>query len=253
MKIDPEKKELLTYLSQVFWGTGQRDRALTLHEKVVELNPQDTQLISNQASMYYELNRKDDAIRMFERILEAAPEAHQIHFSIGTIHLEENRYEDAINSFRNGLPNEPNNSYANKQLGMALHISGAIKEGLEYYEIAFEHAATEVEKVETMVLQGNAYRDLNKTDRAKELYEQALELDPASEIAKKNLETLAKRTIPSWHFNMLADASRNDAYNEAITAAVKPGHHVLDIGTGSGLLSMMAARAGAKKITAVEM
>lgn len=127
LKIDPEKKELLTYLSQVFWGTGQRDRALTLHEKVVELNPQDTQLISNQASMHYELNRKDDAVRMFERILEAAPEAHQIHFSIGTIHLEENRYEDAINSFRNGLPNEPNNSYANKQLGMALHISGAIK------------------------------------------------------------------------------------------------------------------------------
>jgi type II protein arginine methyltransferase len=78
-----------------------------------------------------------------------------------------------------------------------------------------------------------------------------------------------KSQVSRWHFSMLHDHERNDAYqtaiNEAVQCAVKlvarsvgggaaagagvggKGHdgeiHVLDIGAGSGLLSMMAARA----------
>jgi len=55
-----------------------------------------------------------------------------------------------------------------------------------------------------------------------------------------------------WHFDMMADLGRNDAYDRALKALVKPEHVVLDIGTGSGLLAMMAARAGAKHVYAIE-
>ena len=52
---------------------------------------------------------------------------------------------------------------------------------------------------------------------------------------------------------MLADQARNDAFQQAIEKAVTPESIVLDIGTGSGLLAMMAARAGAKHVYACEM
>jgi predicted RNA methylase len=66
--------------------------------------------------------------------------------------------------------------------------------------------------------------------------------------------------IPQWHYDMLNDAGRNDAYNSAIAAAVTrrkgkgPGRRVdvLDAGSGSGLLSMMSRRAGADHVTACE-
>ncbi|GBF95772.1 hypothetical protein Rsub_08208 [Raphidocelis subcapitata] len=50
--------------------------------------------------------------------------------------------------------------------------------------------------------------------------------------------------LPAWHWPMLADAARNGAYDTAIRSAVaaRRGARVLDIGAGSGLLSLMAAR-----------
>ena len=62
-------------------------------------------------------------------------------------------------------------------------------------------------------------------------------------------------SFPQFHFGLLRDEERARAYDAAIARQVDRAiagpdgcARVLDIGAGSGLLSMMAARAGAEKV-----
>lgn len=61
-------------------------------------------------------------------------------------------------------------------------------------------------------------------------------------------------TFGGWRSQkgMLIDDERTLGFDRAIRAQVGPGDRVVDVGTGSGILAMMAARAGVDKVYALE-
>lgn len=71
--------------------------------------------------------------------------------------------------------------------------------------------------------------------------------------ARERALGLVAKQVPDWHFRLVEDSVRNAAYDAALRRAVRPGMRVLDIGAGTGILAMMAARAGAAEVFTCEM
>lgn len=83
-----------------------------------------------------------------------------------------------------------------------------------------------------------------------------LELIDAGVVVRTDGQSLAPFALndeESWlHIAMLSDERRTTAYLDAVRQVVEPGDVVLDLGTGTGILAVAAAQAGARHVYAIE-
>jgi type II protein arginine methyltransferase len=181
--------------------------------------------------------------------LEADATAAPVRNLLGLTDLARGDPTGAIARFQQAAALDPQNAEYPNNLGFVLHgqerleeARGAFLEALAIDPL-MAHAANNL---------GSVLEKLGEHADAIGWYRRALEVDPAFVEASDNLLAACARVAPQWHFPMIADAPRNLAYGEAL-ARVAPGRRVLDIGSGSGLLAMMAANAGAAHVASCEM
>jgi type II protein arginine methyltransferase len=136
--------------------------------------------------------------------------------------------------------------------GASLHRIGKTAEAIALFEAA-QRIAPDHEL--TLTNLAVALADSGQRHDAVVAFRKILNTNPENAYVQHQLRRLTSIIVPFWHARMLNDTARNDAFERAIQAVVaREGQHarILDIGAGSGLLSMMAARAGATNIVACE-
>jgi len=68
----------------------------------------------------------------------------------------------------------------------------------------------------------------------------------------RKLQSSVVREVNDWHLPMMNDLPRNETYKLAINKFVTEDDTVLEIGAGSGILSILAAKAGARHVYAID-
>ncbi len=88
---------------------------------------------------------------------------------------------------------------------------------------------------------------------AKSIAAAARKLAPDDFPVRVLTDWLDRHQAPLWHFGIIHDDLRNETYARALRHFVKPGMIVYEIGTGTGILAMLAAQAGAKHVYTCEI
>jgi len=236
-------------LGLVYLSLGQAERAADSFKKAIVLNANIPDLYLNYSLALQEQGKLTEAFEEIKRAEALAPDQADYAFNLATIYQGLGKIDDAITAYQRAISLDEKMFQAHCNLGAIFEgQEGQLDDAIDHYQKAL---AIEPNVAAVLVNLGNALQGKEQFDDAIDSYEKALAIspDPATEIA---LRQLRSKQLPLWHFPMLADAVRNSAYQQAIEKVVTPTSRVLDIGTGSGLLAMMAARAGAAHVTACE-
>lgn len=228
---------------------GRLTQAEALYHEVLRAVPEHPDALRLLGVLAAQSGRHDAAVGLIERAIAQAPDVAEYRASLGSSLRALGRLDEAAAALKAALALRDDLAEAHNTLGMVRREQGLARDAEAAFRRTLTFAPNAAEVHNNL---GNALRDQGRVGEAVACYDRALALRPDYADASFNRAEALRRVIPGWHFVMLADDARNAAFEEAITRAVTPDAHVLDIGTGSGLLAMMAARAGARLVTACE-
>ena len=230
--------------------TGRLEESLIAMEKAAALHPEDAEAHSNLGVTLHELGKLVEAEESFERAIELNPDFAEAYFNMGNARRELGKFNEASASYYQALVLDPLHAEAHNNLANILQEQGRLDEARENYARAL---AIKPDYAEAESNLGNALVKLDKSDEAIELYSRALSKQPGNSEFLSNLSTAKAKAVPGWHVPMMNEHGRNESYRKAMNLAIKGDELVLDIGTGAGLLSMIAADCGAREVVTCEV
>jgi tetratricopeptide (TPR) repeat protein len=217
--------------------------------RAIALSPQDGAAWNNLGNALLRLDQVKPAETCFREAIKLAPELTSAINNLGIALKREGQLDKALACFDQAVLREPDYLDAHYNLGDVYHQ-------LDDQPAAERHFRRAIE-IDAACAQAHCglaqcLSEQNRSEESLTVLKAAAERLPEDEDVQFALRLAMSGMIPGWHIPMINDDERNAAYERALRRAVTPDSLVFEIGTGSGLVAMMAARAGAKHVVTCE-
>ena len=163
------------------------------------------------------------------------------------LHVERGAWDAVFDTAKRMLAEEPRHETALRRAIKAATALNLLKEAIAFVDRLLEIYPDDVHTWHKGAFFASQIGDPSAYRRA----ERCCQLDPGNPLHENLRRTIAAKAVPIWHFTMMNDVPRNSAYAEGIARHVKD-KLVLEIGTGAGLLALLAARSGAQRVITCE-
>jgi tetratricopeptide (TPR) repeat protein len=113
LQVNPDYALAHNDLGFLYYGKGDKEKAVAHYERAVELDPKNITSLKNLADFYYvELGRTEDALKIYHRILTEHPDDVEALFAFGHICTSLNRIDDALSFYQKVLQVNPDHREA---------------------------------------------------------------------------------------------------------------------------------------------
>ena len=201
------------------------------------------------ALQHHQKNNLQAAEQLYKQILETEPDHIESIFYLGSLSVQTRNFDRALQLLNKTIQIDPNHAKAHNNLGTTFQELKKNQEAINCYEKAIKIDPNLSNAYCNLAL---LYMNISKYKEALQYCDQALNLVPNMLKAVNIKSEILKKNAPHWHAPMINDNDRNNFYFLALKSVIKASSSVFEIGTGSALLSIMAANLGAHEINTCE-
>jgi len=249
LKINPEHADVFNNMGNAQKNKGDPEAAVISYKQALKIKPNNAGVYNNMGKALHDNGDLKAAIDTYKQAINIMPSNAEAYNNMGIALKDKGDSEAAIDSYKQAIKINPNHSGAYNNLGIAQNDKGDPESALDSYKQAIKINPGLAEAHNNIA---NILRDRGSLKSAIESYKNAIKIKPYYAEARMSLAGAEDRAVPQWHVSMMNDKQRNEAYLRALKLAIGKDDFVLEIGTGSGLLAMMAADSGAREVITCE-
>lgn len=211
--------------------------------------PKDPGGWARRAECRFRLNGFEEALRLADRAIELDASSLEAWTVRGNGQHSLGRFEEAQASLTRAIQLAPDLAPLRAARADAFQAAGRMQEAAADYRAALSLAPADAQTLKKATL---CLLEQGLGEQALDLCRDLLKVQPDNLTARLGAEWVLSQLVPLWHIPMMNEQERNQAYHDGLAAVVAPDKLVFEIGTGSGLVSMMAAKLGARQVVTCE-
>ena len=220
----PNEVDAMRLLASIANKLEQRDDAIVLLERAVELKPKFAGAWADLAETYTESEKFGEALDAVQRVIKLQPNMPFGHMIRGSILGKKDDHEGAINAFKEALEIEPEHIGSNMGLGNTLKTIGRYDEAVKSYKKCieaqplFSEAYWSLANLKTYSFDDDEIKNMEK-------HVQSQDLTPASKaffhIAIANAKEKQMKYGEAWyHFHTGNELRRTSEIYDSVTTQV---------------------------------